>query len=51
MAVANETRSSGSSINQDLSTDFDRYLLKETGDVGKKIDVLNSPQQLQGDLH
>jgi len=48
--VASETRSSGSSINQDLSTDFDRYLLKETGDVGKKIDVLNNPQQLQGHL-
>lgn len=48
--VANESRSSGSSFNQDLTTDFDRYLLKETGDVGKKIDVLNNPHLLQGYL-
>lgn len=48
--VANETRNSSSSINQDLSTDFDRYLLEETRDIGKKIEVLNDPKQLKGHL-
>lgn len=48
--VANENRNSSSSINQDLSTNFDRYLLEKTGDVGKKIEVLNDPKQLQGHL-
>lgn len=45
--VAAETRNSSSSINQDLTTDFDRYLLEKTGDIGKKIDVLNDPKQLK----
>jgi len=48
--VANENRSSGSSSNIDLTTDFDRHLMGETGDVGKKIEVLNDPKQLKGHL-
>ena len=48
--VAAETRNTSSSINQDLTTDFDRYLLEKTGDIGKKIEVLNDPQQLKNHL-
>ena len=48
--VAAETRNTSSSINQDLTTDFDRYLLEKTGDIGKKIEVLNDPKQLNSHL-